>query len=129
MLDRLKKIIRRWKGEAGIGLVETLVATAILGVGVVAFITDLSAGSIAVNVQNESVIAQGLAQTQMEAIKAAPYSSTGASYTTISAPPGYAITINTNSSIYSDNQIQKITVTVTHDSNTVLTLEEYKVNR
>lgn len=133
MNNKIKTIIKyiffRLHRESGFGLVESLVAIAILGTGVVSFVTDLSAGSVAVNVQNEAVIAQGLAQTQMEAIKAAPYSSTGASYTPVSSPEGYAISITTNSAIYNHNNIQKITVTVTHSGNPILTLEEYKVNR
>jgi prepilin-type N-terminal cleavage/methylation domain-containing protein len=71
----IKRIIRRFTGEAGMSLAETLVAIAILGVSAAAFITALSTGSIAVNTQDEGVTAQGLAQTQMEVIKAAAYDS------------------------------------------------------
>ena len=48
---------------------ETLVAVAILGTSVVAFVVALSAGSIAVGEQDEIAVAQGLAQTQLEYTK------------------------------------------------------------
>jgi type II secretory pathway pseudopilin PulG len=129
----LKKILLRLSGQRGIGLVETLVAIAILGVGVTAFVTDLSAGSIAVNVQNENTLAQGLAQTQMEVIKAAPYDKTGKSYLPVDAPENYTIEIAAASPAgqKADKQktLQKVSVTIKHNHNIVLTLEEYKVNR
>ncbi len=115
--------------KPGIGLVESLVAIAILGIGVTALVTDLSAGSIAVTTQNEAAIAQGLAQTQMEVTKAAPYDPAGTTYVSISAPDGYAVAINTDSDIFGDKNIQKITVAVIHDTEKVLTLEGYKVKQ
>jgi type II secretory pathway pseudopilin PulG len=126
---KLKRVLSHFKDERGIGLVESLVAIAILGVSVTALITDLSAGSIAVNVQSDAVLAQSLAQSQLETIKGATYDTAGTSYTVISAPSGYAVSVNTNSSIYSNNNIQKITVTVTHSGNPILVVEDYKVNR
>lgn len=115
--------------EKGISLVEALVAIAILGIGITAFITALSTGSIAVGAQDEATIVQRLAQTQMESIKAAAYDSSGGSYSPVTAPASYAISINVNSSIYTNSDIQKVTVTVSREGNPVLTLEDYKVNR
>jgi type II secretory pathway pseudopilin PulG len=129
----LNKIILRLSGQRGIGLVETLVAIAILGVGVTAFVTDLSAGSIAVNVQNENTLAQGLAQSQMEAIKAAPYDKTGKSYLPVEAPENYTIEISTeypgDGKADKQKSLQQVSVTIKHHDNSVLTLEDYKVNR
>ncbi len=121
--------IKRSNRKPGIGLVESLVAIAILGIGVTALITDLSAGSIAVTTQNEAAVAQGLAQTQMEVTKAAPYDPAGITYASISAPEGYKVTVDTNSGIFDDKNIQKITVAIIHDTETVLTLEGYKVKQ
>lgn len=129
LLSRLKRLTGGLREESGIGLVEALVAIAILGVGVTAFITDLSVGSVGVNIQSEEVVAQGLAQTQVEVIKNAEYDPTGAAYTPISAPTGYAVSVNTNSAIYSNNNIQKITVTINHSGSDIFTIEDYKVNR
>jgi type II secretory pathway pseudopilin PulG len=125
------KLIRRLTRRRGIGLVETLVAIGILGVGVTAFVTDLSAGSIAVRVQNETTLAQGLAQTQMEVIKAAPYDKTGRSYPTVDSPDGYTISIASAPVEGNENQkqIQHVSITIRHNENAILTLEGYKVNR
>jgi prepilin-type N-terminal cleavage/methylation domain-containing protein len=57
----LKKALSCSGRKPGFGLVESLVAIAILGISLTAFITDLSAGSIAVNSHSEQVVAQGLA--------------------------------------------------------------------
>lgn len=111
------------------GLVETLVAIAILSVGITAFMTSLSTGSIAVNTQGEQAIAQRLAQAQMESIKALPYDSTGASYNQISPPEGYTLSLDVDSTLYADSNIQRVSVTVLHQENQVLVLEDYKVNR
>jgi prepilin-type N-terminal cleavage/methylation domain-containing protein len=125
----LKNIAGCSSGEAGMTLVETLVAIAILGVSVTAFILALSTGTIATRNQEEDALAQALAQTQMETIKAAAWDVSGASYTAISPPTGYSLVITTNSSLYSTSNIQKVTVAVFRAGSAILTLEGYKVNR
>jgi prepilin-type N-terminal cleavage/methylation domain-containing protein len=125
----MKKYFGELKEQRGISLVEVLVAMAIFGACAATFIGGLSAGSISTNMHGEEVVARNLAQSQMENIKAAVYSSSGAGYSAIVAPSDYAISISANSSIYSDNNIQKLTVTVSHGGSQVLTLEDYKVNR
>jgi len=132
-ISALKHLIRQIPGKAagqkGIGLVETLVAIAILGVTAVTFMTALSAGSVSVNTLKQQATGQELARTQMETIKASSYDVTGDSYTAIAAPDGYDINIETDSNIYSDTDIQTITVEVNYDNQTVTKLENFKVNR
>jgi type II secretory pathway pseudopilin PulG len=113
----------------GSTLVEALVAIAILGVCASTFVLALSTGMISARVQDTSVMGDTLAQTQMESIKASPYDSSGASYSLISVPTGYSIAIQTNSTIYSTTNIQKISVTVSYSGSTLSTLEDFKVNR
>jgi type II secretory pathway pseudopilin PulG len=113
----------------GITLVESLVAITILGVCASTFVLALSSGMISARVQNTSVIADSLAQSQMESIKAAVYDSTGGSYSLISVPSGYSIAVQTDSTIYSTANIQKITVTVSYSGDKVSALEDFKVNR
>jgi prepilin-type N-terminal cleavage/methylation domain-containing protein len=129
IIDMIKKQIRRLKTQGGFSLVEALVAIAIFGLCAAAFIGALSTGSVSTRLHGEEVIARNLAQSQMENIKAAGYDSSGASYSTISAPADYSIAIAANSAIYSDANIQKLTVTISHSGNSVLILEDYKVNR
>jgi prepilin-type N-terminal cleavage/methylation domain-containing protein len=125
----MKTWLSKLESQKGMSLVEVVVAVGILGLCAAAFIGALSSGSISTRIQGEQVIAQNLAQSQLEKIKTATFDISGASYTALSAPTGYSININTNSALYGDSNIQKVTVTISHAGETVMTLEDYKVNR
>ncbi len=115
--------------ERGFGLVETLAAVAILGVAVVAFVGGLSSGTIAVREGNQELVAQSLAQTQLEYVKDYPYDSAATTYPTVDTPEGYSICVEVGSIPDTDTDIQKITVTISRDEEDILTVEDYKVNR
>jgi Tfp pilus assembly protein PilV len=117
------------QGQKGLGLVEALVAVAILGTAMVAFIGALSAGSIATSAQSEEVVAQGLAQSQLEYTKNYAYNPAASTYPTVTAPEGYAVSVTVSSVPGTDTDIQKVTVTVSRNSETLLTVADYKVNR
>lgn len=125
----LARIKNRAQGQRGLGLVETLVAVAILGTSVVAFVVALSAGSIAVGQQDEEVVAQGLAQAQLEYIKSYVYDAGASTYPAIAAPEGYTISVAVSSVPNTDADIQKITASILRGGENVLTVENYKVNR
>ena len=141
----MAKTIRQWlarvkslvQDQRGLGLVESLVAVAILGSAVVTFVVALSAGSIAVREQDEQVVAQSLAQTQLEYIKAQDYILTAdyepndpeASYTTVDTPEGYTVAVGVASIPDTDTDIQKVTVTIYRESENIMTVADYKVNR
>jgi type II secretory pathway pseudopilin PulG len=127
--QRLARGKNRAYGQKGLGLVETLVAVAILGTSVVAFVAALSAGSIAVGEQDEKVVAQSLAQTQLEYTKSYPYDPEATTYPTVDTPESYVISVDVASIPDTDADIQKITVIISRDSETILTVEDYKVNR
>lgn len=127
--QRLARVKNRAHGQKGLGLVETLVAVAILGTSVVAFVAALSAGSIAVGEQDEKVVAQSLAQTQLEYTKSYLYDPEATTYPTVDTPEDYIISVNVTSIPDTDADIQKITVTISRDSENILTVEDYKVNR
>jgi len=122
----LARLKARIKDQRGLGLAESVVAVAIVGVAIVIFVTALSAGSIGVREGDQQVLAQSLARTQLEEIKAATYDT---SYPAIDTPKGYTISIGITSIPYTDTDIQKITVTIWQDINEILTVEDYKVNR
>jgi len=115
--------------ERGFGLVETLAAVAILGVAVVAFVGGLSSGTIAVREGNQELVAQSLAQTQLEYVKGYPYDSAATTYLTVHTPEGYSICVEVGSIPDTDTDIQKIMVTISRDEEDILTVEDYKVNR
>ena len=117
------------RDQRGLGLVEALVALAILGTSVVAFVVALSTGTIAIGEQDKEVVAQGLAQTQLEFTKSCVFSPGAITYPAVDAPSGYAIDVGVNSVPGAGPDIQKITVSVLRDGQNVLTVQDYKVNR
>jgi type II secretory pathway pseudopilin PulG len=123
-----QKLKEQFHSQRGIGLVETLMAVAILGTAVVAFATALSAGSIAVGEHDGLSAAQGLAQSQMEYIQSYAFSPEGV-YPLINAPEGYSISVGASAVPGADAGIQKITVTVDRYGEEMMQVEDYKVDR
>jgi len=127
----LKKLRTKLKlnSQKGIGLVETLMAVAILGTAVVAFVAALSVGSLTASEQNRETTAQGLAQTQMEYTKNYPYAAGAVTYPALTAPATYSVTIAVVAVPGADTNIQKVTVTVFKEGISVLAISDYKVKR
>jgi type II secretory pathway pseudopilin PulG len=125
----MRYIISIFQQQKGLGLVETLVAVAILGTAVVAFIAALSAGTLAVGAQDEEAVIQRLARSQLEYTKSYTYIPGAKSYPTIAVPENYALAVAVSAVPGTDANIQKITVTVSRDSQILLTVSDYKVNR
>jgi len=123
------KVKRLLLSQKGFGLVETLVAVAILGLSAVSFVSSLSAGARSVNTLDEQVVAQQLLSSQIEYLKDQTYDATGGSYSLIEAPEGYSLALEVDSHIYPDSDLQKITVTVRHHGQAVSSLENYKADR
>ena len=126
------------KNERGVGLIEVLVALAILGVIAVAFLTGLATTAKAVVIADVRTTAESLARTQMEDIKGQPYDDTSIPpvYDVLSStPPDFSIDIAAErmdpeeDGTGNDDGIQKITVTVEFQGEVKITLEDYKVNR
>ena len=116
--------------QKGIGLVETLVAVAILGTSVVAFVVALSAGSLTVSEHDKETIGQSLAQTQMEYTKSyLPYIPGAVTYPALAVPATYSVSVGVLAVPGADTNIQKITVSVLKDSVNIITISDYKVNR
>jgi type II secretory pathway pseudopilin PulG len=126
---KVRQRIARIQDQRGIGLVETLVAVAVLGTAVVAFVVSLSAGSLAVNEQAKETVAQNLAQSQLEYTKNYPYNPAAATYPAVTPPTGYTITISVNAVAGTDSNMQKITVNVLKAGSSVFLVSDYKVNR
>ena len=125
----MRCMIKMIQQQKGLGIPETLVAVAILGTAVVAFIAALSAGSIAVGAQDEEVVIQSLARSQLEYTKSYAYIPGATSYPTITIPENYVLAVAVNAIPGTDANIQKITVTVSRDGQVLLTVSDYKVNR
>ena len=128
LLNKLLKKLNNRK-ERGIALVESLIAVAILGGGVLAMILAMSGGALAARENNQQVTAQSLARSQMEYTKDYAYDSGSSTYPTISSPTGYGISVGVSAVPGGDSAIQKITANITRDGMVIMTVEDYKVNR
>ena len=125
------------KNERGVGLIEVLVALAILGVIAVAFLTGLATTAKAVLIADVRTTAESLARTQMEDVKDQPYDDTlPIEYTELSdIPADFDIDITAErmdpeeDGTGNDDGIQKITVTVEFQGEVKTTLVDYKVDR
>ncbi len=106
-----KKIKRGLQGKSpGVGLIEVLIAVALLGILSVAFMSALATGSRVLVVADERTTAGSLARRQMEYVKNQPYNRASPNnnykptYQKISSiPAGYSIwSVNCTGAIVSD---------------------------
>ena len=132
--------LRFLQGQRGIGLIETVVALAILGLVGVAFLNGLSTTSRAVMISQENVAAESLANSQVEYIKTqdyipvAKYNPATNCYEKIAIPAdlaskGYSIEINTPVKIINDTgpfELQSITVVIKRNGKGVFTMLMYR---
>jgi prepilin-type N-terminal cleavage/methylation domain-containing protein len=124
----MKKVVLH---EGGLTLVEVLIALAILGVVGGIFASGLTMSSKLVITTQEMVAVDSLARDQMEDTKNQPYVEEATSYPSISIPTdlagqGYSISVLAEPLNTPDDGIQKITVTVTRNGESLFTFVDYK---
>ncbi len=125
-------MIKKWqciRDERGLALMESLIAVAVLGTTVLAFTVALATGALGIRENDQEVVAQGLARTQLEYTKSYAYNPSATTYPTVTTPSGYAISVAVASVPSTNANIQKITANITRDGNLVMTINDYKVNR
>ncbi len=119
-----------FKDETGLALVESLITIAVIGVALVAFVVAMSTGALAVSESDQEVTAQSLARTQMEYIKGYPYDPVATTYPVIDTTDNYSISVAvTLVPDADDDNIQKVTATISRDAQALLIIEDYKVKR
>jgi type II secretory pathway pseudopilin PulG len=137
MGDKMARTTQQWpiklnvlKDETGLTLAESLITIAVIGVALVAFVVAMSTGALAVNESDQEVTAQSLARTQMEYIKGYPYDPVATTYPAINTTDNYSISIAVTSvPDADDDNIQKVTATISRDAQALLIIEDYKVKR
>ena len=126
--------------EAGVSLIEILIALALLGIIGVAFLGGLTTASKATFIADERATAESLVRSQMEYVKSQGYINYAdhEDYAAITTPTDYSVETtampidpDTGQPLGSglDQGIQKITVAVQHGDTSVRTLEGYKAER
>jgi len=119
--------------EAGVSLIETIVALAILGTITVTFLSGLVLTTEAAFTTDEQTTAESLARSQMEWVQEADYAEGATTYTVdtilnIYDYTGFSANITAEPLNNPDDGIQKITVIVNRAGREVITLEGYKVD-
>jgi prepilin-type N-terminal cleavage/methylation domain-containing protein len=127
---RIKKIVM---SEGGLTLIEVLIALAILGLVGGIFASGLTMTSKLIMTTQEMVTVDSLARDQMEDTKKQPYEDEATSYPVISIPTdlagqGYSISVSAEPLNTPDDGIQKITVTITRNGESLFTFVDYKRN-
>lgn len=120
------------RNQSGFTLLESLLALALLGLVVVAFVTGLGTGTRAVITGNEQATAESLARSQLEYVKDAAYQFVPANYgldPSLQIPASWSISTNVTAIHSTDDGLQEVTVLVNHSSKLVLSFSEYKENR
>jgi type II secretory pathway pseudopilin PulG len=120
---------RALQSERGVALVEALVAVAIAGTALVMFLSGMSSGLLATSQSDRLSTAHELARSQIETTKAAAYQAPPATYPSIPAPSGYAVTATASAIAGAGPGIELIQVDVSRDGVVVFTLQDYKVDR
>ncbi len=123
----------RIKGEKGISLVETIVALGLLGIVSAVFLGSIGTAAKATMVDENQATAECLARSQIEYIKGLAYDYYATEYPadpTLDIPSGWVIPNPAAEALHgSEDGIQKVTITVQHDGETVFSVFIYKVDR
>jgi len=125
--------MRLARQEKGVTLLETVIALVILGVIPVSFLHVLTSTSKSVFLTDKRATAESLAQSQMEWVKNAEYSYS-ANYSAAPIPDDrdyllYSASVLAQPLNTPDDGIQKITITIQRDGESLFRLEGYKVDR
>lgn len=126
----MRRAAKGLRSESGVGLVETLVAVAVLGLALTVLVVGVSTGSLGVATTEERVTAENLARSQLEYIKSLAYVPAPGTYPTVTpSAADYSLSVETAAIPGAGNDIEKVTVTVERGAETLLVVEGFKVDR
>ena len=104
-------------------LLETAVAVLVFGTVGTAVLVGISTAHSSGELNENQASAENIARNQMETIFNQVYLPPPASYPSISVPNMYTVTAHATEYITGDTSLEKVTVLVTFDGRTILTLE------
>jgi len=127
-------LLRRWipgiSDSHGALLLETLIAVTVMISVATATMVGLSATQKVRTDLERQAMAENIVRNQMEYIWSFPYQTTSAQYQVTTVPSGYQVSNvqQVEELIAGNSNLQKITVTVSHDGSELLVLETYRTN-
>lgn len=117
--------MRRMSGnEKGFGLLETLVALAILSLTSVAFVQGFVLTSKGTSLHEKRVIALSIAQSQVEYVKSLPFDPDGDYPVGVDLDPGYSVDME--ASLNEGETRQEVEVSVYHQGDFVFSMTVLK---
>lgn len=124
----LRSVLNLLRLQRGTTLIETLLALAILGSIGTVYLSAVSTGSHTSARLDKQATAERLVRNQLEEIRGTTYDDTVPyQYPVVDCPAHYSINIDVEPNV--DNTLQKITVTVSHQADTFIRINTYKVKQ
>jgi Tfp pilus assembly protein PilV len=126
------------RDEHGVGLVEALVSSALLGIALVALMASLSTFALASRQAEDRAVGQAFVRAQAARIAAAPYRADGdysAYYETVPTGFGRGVTVtwwdgtSAWTGTQNGNGLQRVALSVTRNGSTITSLELAKAQR
>ena len=129
-----RRMLRKFNEQRGLVLLESLVALVILGLTAAAFMGGLSTVFRAGGVSDELSTAESLAASQLERLRDTAYSYNATAYAAAAIPAaagdeGYTVNITAAALNSPDDGVQRLTVSIARQGETVYTVTHYKVDR
>ena len=119
--------------EKGFSFIETIVALAVLGLVAVTFLSGLFTTSKATIITKERAVAESLARSELEYIRNCTYQYDTNEYEVnpmLDIPKGWGMAPPVVELVHeTDDGIQKVTVSVERNGETILSLFTYKADR
>lgn len=115
------------KGRRGSLLLEVVIASMVLTLVGAAVLGGLSLVHRSGAKVEQHSIAENIARNQMEFVFSQPYLSWPSTYAAINVPPGYSARAEGSELVAGNQNVQKVTTTVSRDGQDILVLETVRV--